>query len=466
MLLEGNDVYVFADAAGGAESEVGEVGFVSTNGGGAFEALIHNEALSWTPSSASTIKSVVPLPGGNIGFWGVVAGKKNPTFQAVPLTDPEPVEDSEQTKGPFAELNFQSSEPFDIGDVGGQFASQLSGSEGVLGVFGLTHTGPCPTSEGIVYAFASLPVANEVPLNTSPGDGGSAWEPLKKLTCEASDPAVAGGPSGLGVLDEDEAEGTIVYWRFTAGPKSFEAPRTVAGGKEVSPSLSQDGAGNIYGTWIAGSNELMLNYSATAGEYWDTPVALVSGGSSDIDDARSSVNAAGQGWAVYDTEKTEYAVPFTATTVTNPPVKTPVTTPVVPIVPVVPPVVPPAKPQPEVIPTTLSQTVSFEGQNVTLSAPNQCVSKGLVKGSLEIVIPSHKRKGKVVVKIYKVTFTVGAVSESITHKKLSDKPFSVLLHVKNLTPGKKYVLSARAFIAVHHGKPRSRTLHVPLTVCS
>ena len=86
--------------------------------------------------------------------------------------------------------------------------------------------------------------------------------------------------------------------------------------------------------------------------------------------------------------------------------------------------------------------------------------------SLAFKYPSHKRKGRVVVKVFKVEFRVGSSHLTIARKKLSNKPFVGVLHVKHLVPGHKYVLTVHAYLAVEHGKPRQRFLKVLITACA
>jgi hypothetical protein len=375
---------------------------------------------------------VFALPGGKIGV-GYVVAPENPAFQVVSLSSPS--EDSvARHPTPIASLN-PSPNDYTIANLGGQIAPQLSGSEGLLGAFELIEAGPCPTSDGIDYAFAPLP-ASDAELNASTG-AGSAWQPEQLLECNADYPAVAGGPAGLGVIDEDETNDTIVYHPFAAATRTFAAPVTIAAGHELEPALSQDGAGGVYATWVSNLDALDLDYSSRGGASWPKPVALVNAGEHDVAGATSAVNSAGQGWAAYTVANVEYARPFDAATVS-------------------------AGGATE----TIDQSASLEGEHATLSAPSECVRNGIVKGTLTVKIASHKHKGHVVVKIYEVIFSLGSVHETITRKHLSNAPFLATLHVPGLTPGKRYVLSARAFIAVHHGPPRSKTLHVTLTACA
>jgi hypothetical protein len=101
---------------------------------------------------------------------------------------------------------------------------------------------------------------------------------------------------------------------------------------------------------------------------------------------------------VYAVAETEYALPFTATNVTS------------------------AKGA-----GAVSTTTTFESERATLSVPGECVSGGIVKGTLTVKIPSHKHKGGVVVKIYKVIFTLAGKHVTITRKKLSNNPFVAVL---------------------------------------
>ncbi len=96
---------------------------------------------------------------------------------------------------------------------------------------------------------------------------------------------------------------------------------------------------------------------------------------------------------------------------------------------------------------------------VTLQTPKGCVRSGDVV--MRLSVRSRKRKGHVVVKIRKVQFRLdGRLMRTKTHA-----PFSARFHV-NVTPGSRHVLSARAFIKVHHGPKRSKTLRNAFTACA
>jgi hypothetical protein len=432
VLVEGSTVYVFAEAVSTDGDDSGMTGFVSTDGGATFTPLLGGAAISFGSGDGSaTLDPVFALPGGNIGVSYVVP-TENPDFQAVSLSSPT---ENSQTTHPTSEASLNPSpNGFQIGNLGGQVAPQLSGSEGILGAFELIETGPCPTTDGIDYAFASLP-ATDAALDTSTGGAGSAWQPQQLLECTADDPAVGGGPAGLGVLDENETNGTVVYHAFNAASKTFNPPELITHGHENEAALAQDAAGGVFATWVSGGDELELDYHSSGGSSWPSPKVLVSSGENDIGGASSSVNAAGQGWAAYTAADTEYALPFTVASFTG-------------------------------ATETISQSSTLEGEHTTLSVPRECVRNGVINGTLTVKIPSHKRKGRFVVKIYRVIFSLGSVHKTVTRKKLSNAPFVATLHVPGLAANTKYVLSARAFIAVHHGPPRSKTLHVTITTCA
>ena len=117
----------------------------------------------------------------------------------------------------------------------------------------------------------------------------------------------------------------VQYRRFTP-PSSWSAPVTIAGGAPTRTQLSQDGSGGIYATWLDNDTGVNLAYSSTGGRNWYPPVILLNEPAmvrSASADSASSVDAAGQGWAVYGAGGKEYAQPFdTAAALPPPPVST------------------------------------------------------------------------------------------------------------------------------------------------
>ena len=179
---------------------------------------------------------VFPLFGDSVGI-GEISAVSNPLVQANSLAAPNDYSLA-TSPTPYATL----SSGYTTGNLGGEFASQLTGSTGVLGVFELLETGPCPTTSGLVFSWAGVTAATtNAQLNAS-----SAWSPLAALECNAEYPAVAGGASGLGVLftNDTNLAGVTQYRKFTA-PGTFAPAVTVAGGTALQPSISQNGAGDI-----------------------------------------------------------------------------------------------------------------------------------------------------------------------------------------------------------------------------
>jgi len=289
--------------------------YVSSNGGTSFTLQTH--AVSWAPESDGTAGPIVPLLGGDFGA-GYVTPNSNPAFQANSLSSPS--DDSEGNAASYATLNPAPASAYTVGNLGGEFASQVTGSTGVLGVFeAQTGTGnsPCPSSApaALVYAYAPITASTTIAqLNTTTGGSGSPWEALAEVDCDGINPAVGGGPSGLGLLETDisTTPETIQYRGFSPA-SGFAAPVTVASDEQGGdPVLSQDGTGGIYATWLDGGTGVDLAYSSTAGASWTGPDTLSSnsGDPSEIGSLASAVNGSGQGWAVYAANGTEYAQEF------------------------------------------------------------------------------------------------------------------------------------------------------------
>ncbi len=209
---------------------------------------------------------------------------------------------------------------YTIGNLGGQFAAQRTGSSGVLGVFVADPgpgSSPCPLSAraALVYAFA--PIASSTTtaeLNTTSGGAGSPWHALAEADCTGTSPAVGGGPSGLGLLETDVAvTGDAVQYRAFSPASGFGNPVTVANGEQgLDATLSQDGKGGIYATWLDGTTGVDFAYSSNRGADWTAPKILFSnsGDPGGIGSLASAVNASGQAWAVYAAGGREYAQEF------------------------------------------------------------------------------------------------------------------------------------------------------------
>ena len=203
VLLEPGHIYVLAIALGGSDID-GINEFVSTDGGASFNLEPH--AVGFVGGDSGPTGPAIELPGDDFGAGYVIPGS-NPAFQANSLA--APTDQSGATTPPFATLNPLPASAYAIGNLGGAFASQLVGSPGVLGVFAALPgkgSSPCPSSAGeaLVYAYAPISASTTpADLSTSPG-ASSPWRPLAKVDCDGVDPAVGGGPSGLGLLETNE----------------------------------------------------------------------------------------------------------------------------------------------------------------------------------------------------------------------------------------------------------------------
>jgi hypothetical protein len=311
VLLHDGDIYVFEYIGSASDNRTGIAEYVSTDGGASF--TLQPDAVSYVKGGQGTTGPIVELPGGEFGA-GYVSDVTNPTFQANSLSAPS--NDSQATTPPYATLNPSPATAYTVGNLGGQFASQLTGSRGVLGVF-VGDGAPCPSSahSTLVYAYAPISASTSLEdLNTTTGGSGSPWGPLAKVDCGGTYPAVAGGPSGLGLLETDLATPTteVQYRAFSPGT-GFGAPVTIAKDESaLDPTLSQDATGRIYATWVNAGVGIELSSSAPGGASWTAPATLLSvpGTESGIDNLTSGVNASGQGWAVYTRSGKDYALEF------------------------------------------------------------------------------------------------------------------------------------------------------------
>lgn len=196
---------------------------------------------------------------------------------------------------PFATNESESPEPdtthfFGRGQADGTEMAALlntpkSGEDLVVTVGGDDYSADaeCPGSEHLSgFGYADTTVAN---LNKQ-----SSWEvggkKFKAIDCEAETPALAGGASGIGVI-EDEGSGlqtsgpdSVDYRKFNVSTHSFEAPvlvseeaaYTLSGAGSL--SVSQDPGGGVYAMWSDGRGK-ELSYSSNGGANWDTPVTAL-----------------------------------------------------------------------------------------------------------------------------------------------------------------------------------------------
>jgi hypothetical protein len=322
----GTDVYLFESSAGGSsDAEVGLDEWVSTNDGVSFAQLPYSVSFISGVNASPDENPVIALPNGVIGV-GDNAPDTDPIFQTNTLLSPADYSEAAPVS-PFATITAPAN-AYTLTNQSSEFASQLTGSLGVLGVFDAfpgntapNASGPCPSSApaSLVFAYAPLTAtatASQIQstLNTSPGNG-SAWSHLGEVDCDGDNPAVGGGPAGLGLLETNETQLTdeLVQYRAFSPPSTFSAPVTIGRGSSADDSLSQDGSGGIYATWLDADTGVNLAYSSNRGASWNGPVALATGDGADLGSLVSAVDAAGIGWVVYAENGAEYAQPFDKT---------------------------------------------------------------------------------------------------------------------------------------------------------
>jgi hypothetical protein len=319
VLAEGSQIVILADVFGAqgnnATDYEPEQEWVSTDGGATF--TIVNGGLSVTSAimNADTEPiGAVTLPGSAALGYGWVTAGGAPTFNAFPLAGPP--ECSVATCGtPFATLE-PATNPDTLSNEEGAFAGSKTG---VMGAFDTEFSnGPlgCSQGGGIAYVYGSGAEGPTNDYNISPGQPNSAWRvPLTALDCDAENPAVAGGPSGFGVLESDEGHGTTVYHAFDAATQKFDAtPVTLdAAHGELSGSLSQDVHGGIYATYLAGGpgGPANLSFSANGGSSFST-AAINPDHDEAMSDLASAVSSGGQGWLAWQDNGSVFAQSFLA----------------------------------------------------------------------------------------------------------------------------------------------------------
>jgi hypothetical protein len=216
-----------------------------------------------------------------------VFGNANPFgngFAAFGLTKPFATKESEM---PVPDMTGLYDD--ELGADGTQTASLANtpkSGEALVVTVGEDYSNPNPACPGdnyiSGYAYAGGTFAN---LNKQ-----ASWEVggkyFKPIACVAESPVIAGGPSGIGVF-EDEGPGlesggadSVDYRAFDAATHTFGAPVVVseegehtlsgAGGQ----SMSQDPAGGIYTMWLD-SRGWEFSYSNTQGSSWAAPVTAL-----------------------------------------------------------------------------------------------------------------------------------------------------------------------------------------------
>lgn len=327
ILVEGSTVAILADAYGNGGDEESEPieEWTSTNGGASFAAVDSGKSVvNGTLDTDSAAMNAVVLPGSDVLGLGWVTPTSEPTFAAFPLSSS--TQCSLKKACEFAGLQPGVTENL-LGNPGGSIAAQSGTSAGVLGVYETLGKPGCSSGAfDSAFVFGAGEQGSTNSYNISPGKSDSAWRlPLTAGDCEVEYLAADGGPSGFGVLEDDLAANTTVYHRFDQAHEDFDTPyATVASEGEESPAVSQDGAGGVYATYLAGfRGEVRLAYSYNGGETWSGPVSLAGAGG---DDLNSSVSAGGQGWATWKVGEATYVQQFDAADSLVPPTPVTITT--------------------------------------------------------------------------------------------------------------------------------------------
>jgi hypothetical protein len=328
VLSDGSTLVILADVygaqGGSAEDYQPEQEWQSTDGGATVSIVNGGKSVAEGNIAGDTNPlNAVLVPGTDVLGYGWNAAVSAPTFHAFPLTSPP--ECSEATNGctsGFATLE-PDTNPDPIPNLESHFASQLGASPGVLGVFFTNFTnGPlgCSNAQtvpfGTAYAYASGAQSPTNNYNVSPGQPNSAWRvAVSQADCNVEYSTVGGGPSGFGVLEDNELTGQTVYHRFDQNTETFDTPlATVADEGEQSPAVSQDGSGGIYATFLGQGGvggPIRLAYSGDGGGSWS--VNTINPNSDQrAEDVTSNVNAAGQGWVAWTDNGSVYAESFQA----------------------------------------------------------------------------------------------------------------------------------------------------------
>ena len=324
VVADGGTTVILADVFGTQGTNAGdyqpEQEWQSTDGGATFNIVNGGLSVASANINADTgpLNAII-VPGTNVLGFGWDTPGSPPTFNAFPLSAPP--ECSKTKPCPFASL--QSPTEQQLGNTGGHFASQAGAHPGVLGVFpNQFSNGPLGCLlDGLLFAYGAGNQQAGNDYNTSPGSAGSAWTGTVALgQCGVKQFTAGGGPSGFGVLESDETHGRTVYQPFNQTTKAFGSMVAVANQGELYPSLSQDGAGGIYATYMYGGTggPVALSYSSNGGKTWSGPVQLDAyNGEANV---TSAVNGAGQGWVAWNNNGSVFAQPFTAADAATAPV--------------------------------------------------------------------------------------------------------------------------------------------------
>jgi hypothetical protein len=337
VVVDGSTVVVLADVFGAVGANARhfepEQEWESTDGGATFNLVNGGLSVASANLNADTgpLNALI-LPGtGLLGYGWNTAGGSPPTFNAFPLASPP--ECSEASPCAFASLA-PNTQPDQIGNAGGELAAQSGSSPGVLAIYNTLFTNGnlgCPISQptGTAFAYASGNQSATNSYNISPGSANSAWTvAIAQADCSVERPAVAGGPSGFGVIEYNDVTGDIVYHGFDQAHLDFDTAEVpIFHEAELYPALSQDGAGGIYATYLGGGagGPITLSYSGNGGAAW-TSAVINPNTDLQANQLNSSVGPTGQGWSAWIDNGSVFAQQFVASDAVPPPAMTAITT--------------------------------------------------------------------------------------------------------------------------------------------
>ncbi|MFZ0043796.1 MAG: hypothetical protein WAK93_20975 [Solirubrobacteraceae bacterium] len=330
VLNEGSSIVILADVFGASDAG-GFVGtdyenvqeWQSTDGGQSFNAINGGKAVaSGDPSNDTFALNAVALPGGNALGVGFDTASADPTFHALSLTAPtscgraaDACPDGYATLEPSTNPDTISNPP-----DGANFAAN---SDGVLGIYFTNFTtGPfgCSNAQttpfGTAFVFGDGLQSPSNNYNVSPGQPNTAWRvAATQADCNVDYPAVGGGPSGFGVIEDNTLTKQTMYHHYDGISNSFDTkPVVVSNTGEQQPSVSQDGAGGVYAVYLNDGigGPVTVAYSYNGGTTWSGPNAIAADPAGAIAGLTSNVNATGQGWATWVENGSVFAEPFTA----------------------------------------------------------------------------------------------------------------------------------------------------------
>jgi hypothetical protein len=313
VLIDGATVVVLAEVFNLKEENEPVQEWTSTDGGATFKEVDGLKSVAAGIESADTepVNAVV-MPGNEaLGYAFVTAGEK-PSFDEFPFLAPPECSFAKCPKDEeFAELQLTGP---DLSNEPGMVASKQGANAGVLGVFEtLGAPGPSGCTFGSAFYYGTGSQETNNSYDIEPGQPKSAWrKALSAGDCEVGELAVGAGPSGFGVVEENELTKTTVYHPFDASSQEFDTPTTtIAAEGESQPSASQDGSGGIYVTFLS-SNGIRLAFSSNGGAGWTGPNTINANSDGGANDLSSSVGADGHGWATWIDGGSVFVQPFVA----------------------------------------------------------------------------------------------------------------------------------------------------------